>query len=84
MNRSIRMKSWNSLTFETGELVGGHHLHYRNGFECARNSRETVVFQLGMLEVGRDKLGGEADKSRQVREGLVYPSLEQNNLLVDQ
>lgn len=58
-------------------LTGLSHLHFRNSFECARDSRETVAFQLGMLEMVHDELGGEADKSRQVRGGLIYPSLEE-------
>lgn len=53
------------------------HLHFQNRFECERDAREKVAFDLGMLEMVRGDLDEEEENARQVREGLIYPSVEQ-------
>lgn len=58
-------------------LTALSHLHFRNSARCEQEARETLAYSLGGLEKVQRKQGEASSSSREVREGLIYPNLEE-------
>ncbi len=58
-------------------LTAFSHLHFRNSARCEQDQRQSLAYSLGVLEKVQRKQGEASSSPREVREGLIYPNLEE-------
>lgn len=58
-------------------LAALSHLHFRNSARCEQSERQALAYSLGVLEKVERKQSEASSSPREVREGLIYPNLEE-------
>jgi len=63
-------------------IIALTHLNFNNSFQCERNARVGLAYDLGVLSLVKDTHRSDSKDINEIEENLIYPSIRQIGLSI--